>query len=78
MKRQIHASSDVVINSTDSKSMTPYKGYNIEKSWRTDHKGRPIKETVMYQVIDEDDDWIRDMYKTLKDAHDYIDELVRK
>lgn len=57
--------------------MAPYKGYKVEKSWRTDSKGRPIRDSVMYAVIDDEDDWIGDMYKTVKEAHDYIDSLVK-
>lgn len=78
MKRLVYATTDVIKNSIDSKWMAPYKGYRIEKSWRTDSKGRPIKDTEMYAVIDDEDDWIGDAYKTVKEAHDYINDLVRK
>ena len=60
----------------DSVALKPYKGYNIEKSWNVDESNNPIPGTVMYQVIDEEDDWIGDMYKSLADAKRYIDELV--
>lgn len=72
MKRWIHASTE----SIDSKEMRPYKGYRIEKSWKVDHKGRPIPDSETYMVIDEEDDWIGDVYKTLKEAHQYIDDFV--
>ncbi len=76
MKRYIHASYS--IEKIDSKMMAPYKGYNVEKSWTIDGKGRPIKDSVRYAVIDNDDDWIGDFYKTVKEAHDYIDTLTKK
>ena len=59
----------------DGKEMTPYKGYKIEKNWELDYKGKPIPGTIQYMVIDEDDDWIGDVYKTLKEAHEYIDQV---
>lgn len=77
MKRWIHATLDSVKCTIDSKSLAPYKGYNIEKTWETDRKGRPIKDSVLYQVVDQDDDWVGDEYRTLKEAHAYIDELVK-
>ena len=62
-------------NKYDGKLMAPYKGYRIEKTWEVNYKGKAIPGTVRYTVVDEDDDWIGDVYMTLKEAHDYIDEL---
>lgn len=60
----------------DSKSMKPYKGYQIDKSWKVDSRGRKIPNTDSYMVIDEDDDWIGDVYNTLSEAKAYIDEIT--
>ena len=76
MKRYIRAS--IAQETIDSKLMAPYKGYNVEKSWTVDRRGRTIKDSVRYAVIDADDDWIGDMYKTVKEAHDYIDSITKK
>lgn len=75
MKRWIHAST--TSRSIDSKLMAPYKGYNIEKSWEVDYRGNLVNGTVRYAVIDKDDDWIGDMYKSVKEAHDYIDSIEK-
>lgn len=73
MKRSVTASSKY-----DGKDMKPYKGYKIEKNWKLDEKGKPVPGSVRFMVIDEEDDWIGDVYKTLKEAHEYIDELTQQ
>ena len=56
MKRYIRSTT------TDGKLMQPYKGYNIEKTWEVDSKGHKIPGSDRFSVIDEDDDWIGDIY----------------
>lgn len=70
MKRYIRSTT------TDGKLMQPYKGYNIEKTWEVDSRGHKIPGSDRFSVIDEDDDWIGDIYRTLKEAHQYIDDFV--
>ena len=60
----------------DGQQMKPYKGYQIDKSWKVDYRGNRIPNTVQYMVIDEDDDWIGDVYSTLAEAKAYIDEIT--
>ena len=50
-----------------------YKGCCISKSWKTDEKGRRIPGTTRY-MVSEDEDWVGDVYKTLKEARQYVDE----
>ena len=76
MKHYIHAS--YAVETIDSKMMAPYKGYKIEKSWSVDSRGKVVKDSIRYAAIDSDDDWIGDMYKTVKEVHDYIDSIVKK
>lgn len=52
----------------------PYKGYDISKSYELDSKGRRIPHSARYTVSDSDEDWIGDTYKTLAEAHRFIDE----
>lgn len=59
----------------DSEILHPYKGYQIEKSWRLNSRGKRIPNTIRYTVIDEEDDWIGDVYKTLPEAKAFIDSL---
>ena len=58
-----------------SETLNPYKGYQIEKSWRLNSRGKRIPNTIRYTVIDENDDWIGDVYKTLSEAKAFIDSL---
>lgn len=51
----------------------PYKGFEIDKSYALDYKGKRIPGTAKYMVT-EGDDWVGDVYNTLKEAHQYIDE----
>lgn len=76
MKRCIHASYET--RKIDSKLLAPYRGYKIEKSWEVDRKGRVVKDTILYSVLDDEDDWIGDEYRTLEDAKAYIKELTEK
>lgn len=54
----------------------PYKGYDIDKSYALDFKGRRIPGTARYMVSDEEDNWIGDVYSTLSEAHKFIDEEI--
>lgn len=61
----------------EDKEMKPYKGYRIFKTWEADDfKSRPIPGTVLYMVCD-DEDAIGDCYKTIREAHRYIDTIAR-
>ena len=62
----------------DGKFLAPYKGYQIEKNWELDYRGNRIPKTDRYMVIDKDDDWIGDIYKTLEEAKAYIDSITTK
>ena len=61
----------------EGQEMKPYKGYGIDKSWEMVGNKR-VPNSVRYMVIDEEDDWIGDVYKTLDEAKAYIDSLVGK
>lgn len=52
----------------------PYKGYDISKSYELDSRGRRIPNSGRYMVSDSEEDWIGDVYKTLSEAHRFIDE----
>ena len=54
-----------------------YKGYRIVKSWKADYKGNRIPRTTIYQVVDDDDNWIGDCYKSLAEARRFVDEMVQ-
>ena len=60
----------------DIKEMASYKGFKIDKSWEIDWKGNKIANTTVYMVYDDDEDWIGDVYKTLKEAHRFIDDYI--
>lgn len=62
----------------DGEFLAPYKGYQIEKNWELDYKGRRVPHTDRYMVVDRDDDWIGDMYKTLAEAKAFIDTITSK
>ena len=59
----------------DYRELKAYKGYDIDKSWQTDFFGKKIKNTDVY-LVSKDDDYIGEEYKTLADAHRFIDNLV--
>lgn len=61
----------------EAKSMKPYKGYGIDKSWEV-IGNKKVPGSDRYMVIDEEDDWIGDVYTTLAGAKEYIDSLVAK
>lgn len=61
----------------EGQEMKSYKGYGIDKSWEMVGNKR-VPNSVRYMVIDEDDDWIGDVYTTLDEAKAYIDSLVSK
>lgn len=61
----------------DGQEMKPYKGYGIDKSWEMVGNKR-VPDSVRYMVIDQDDDWIGDVYTTLAEAKAYIDEITAK
>lgn len=52
----------------------PYKGYDISKSYALDVRGRRIPDTGKYMVSNSEDDWVGDVYDTLAEAHQFIDE----
>ena len=54
----------------------PYKGYNIDKSYALDYRGKRIPGTAKYMVSHVDDNWIGDVYNTLAEAHQFIDEEI--
>ena len=58
------------------KDMASYKGFDITKSFELSLAGKPIPNTARYTVSDSDEDWIGDVYKTLKEAHRFIDEYI--
>lgn len=77
MLREKADSLKLSLNQLIQKMLTLYKGYSIEKSWEIDSNGRSIKETIRYLAINEDDDWIGDVYRIFKQAYNYIDSIVK-
>lgn len=75
MKRWVNNVHD---SKLDGAYMKPYKGYQIEKNWKVDYNGKRLPNTTKYMVIDENDDWIGDIYDTYDDAKAYIDEITSK
>lgn len=59
----------------EAQELKPYRGYKIDKSWEMIGKKR-VPKSVRYMVIDEEDDWIGDVYNTLDEAKAYIDSLL--
>lgn len=57
----------------EAEDVEEYKGCCISKSWKTDEKGKRIPGTTRY-MVSEDEDWVGDVYKTLKEARQYVDE----
>lgn len=55
-------------------SCKPYKGYDISKSYELSVDGKRIPGSARYMVSDQDDNWIGNVYMTLGEAHDFIDE----
>ena len=64
---------DWKIISSDSKELKSYKGYQIDKIWDIDYKGRKVN--IQYQVSD-NDDWAIDYFPTLQEAKKYIDTVL--
>ena len=73
MKRWVNNVHDSKLDGT---YMKPYKGYQIEKNWKVDYRGKRLPNTTKYMVIDEDGDWIGDIYDTYNDAKANIDEIT--
>ena len=59
----------------EAQELKPYRGYKIDKSWEIIGKKR-VPKSVRYMVVDEEDDWIGDVYNTLDEAKAYIDSLL--
>jgi hypothetical protein len=63
----------MIIIDYDSKTLKPYKGFNIDKIWDIDAWGHRVN--IQYQVSDNDENAI-DYFETLKDAKKYIDTVL--
>lgn len=61
----------------EAKEMKPYKGYKIDKSWEV-IGNKKVPGSDRYMVIDEEDDWIGDVYRNLAEAKHYIDSITDK
>lgn len=53
----------------------PYKGFEIEKTYELDSKGKRVPGSGRY-MVSEDEYWIGDVYKTIQEAHDFIDDYI--
>ncbi len=63
----------MIIIDYDSKSLSPYKGYNIEKIWDITSTGKKVNTT--YQISDSEENAI-DYFDTLAEAKKYIDTVL--
>ena len=66
----------MIMSKLGYKDMASYKGFDITKSFELSRTGKPIPNTARYTVSDSDEDWIGDVYKTLKEAHRFIDDYI--
>lgn len=51
-----------------------YKGYGISKAYKVDDDGKRINGTTVY-LVDDGDDYIGEEYKSIKEAHKFVDEM---
>lgn len=56
-----------------TKTLKPYKGFEIEKSWKADEFGRPIKSTLCYSAYGLRDGGYYDSDSTLAGMKKKID-----
>lgn len=66
-----------ICDTLEGYDLKPYKGYGVEKAWYEDIDGRKIPNTDHYLVF-EDDDYIGGSYRTIADAHRFIDSIIEE
>ena len=63
----------MIVIDYDSKTLTPYKGFNIDKIWDITATGKKVN--IQYQVSDNNENAI-DYFDTLSDAKQYINNVL--
>lgn len=53
--------------------LKPYRGYSIQKAWKVDNDGKRIGKVVY--VVSDDEDVIGEEYKSIAEAHRFIDSI---
>lgn len=64
------------MNGYEFQELKPYKGYGISKAYELDFDGERIKDSLVY-VVDDGEDYIGEEYKTLKEARQFIDTILK-
>lgn len=59
------------------KTLKPYKGFEIEKSYETNKDGIIIKDTIVYTAYAEEDGGLYDGAKTLAELKKKIDSYAK-
>lgn len=60
----------------NTRELKEYRGYGVEKAWWTDNDGERIKRYPFFYLVFEGEEYIGEQYKTLEEAHKFIDSIV--
>lgn len=59
----------------DFRELKSYKGYDIQKAWRTDEFGNRIKNRPFFYLVADEEDYIGEEFGSLSKAKRFIDGL---